>query len=102
MAAKIDRGLFEKGLSEAIEFSPESDLKKLGDPGITLRVLDCFDRLMNAGSTDELLDVTDEEILQIAIHSESLAKLYKQQRFLTDVTFSNLSSAKSARIKRVL
>ena len=99
---RIDMGVFEREFSKAIEFSPESDLKRLDDPSLTLRTLNCFDRLMQAKSTDELTDITEEEIVEIARHHVSLTKLYKQQRFLTETTFSRLSKLKSARTRRVL
>lgn len=98
---KIDFKLFEKGLEEAVEFSLESDLLRLGK-GITIRTLECFDRLMLAKSTEELSDLTDEDIFEIASHSDDLVSLYKQQRFLTESTFSNLQNMRNAKKRRIL
>ncbi len=99
---KLDFVLFEKALDDAKNFSDETDLEKFCIKGLTLRTLECFRRLMTAGSTDELKDFTDDDICKIVKYSKDLTPLYEQDRFLTGSTFSLLDRQKGAKRRRVL
>ncbi len=99
---KLDMALFLSNLEKAKEFSLETDLEKLGVDGITIDVLKSFDRLMNAESTDELKDLSDDMIFEITKYSEKLTKLYKQHRLLSMSTFNSFKKMKGARKRRIL
>ena len=99
---RIDMELFEKALEEETEYSPEGDLKKLDNKEITLKILDNFDRLMNAESTNDVSDLTDEDIRDLAKYGKELTTLYKMQRFLSETTWKNVTGMRSAVTRRVL
>lgn len=99
---RIDRKLLLDGLNKAEEYSLEETLKRCGASDISVEVLAKFDRLMMAKDTDELSDLTTEDIITIAKYSKELTRLYKTQRFLCDTTFTRLKNLRGPARRRVL
>ena len=99
---RIDRELLLSGLKKAEEYSLEETLKRCGASDIPVEVLSKFDRLMMAKDTDELSDLTTEDIITIAKYSKELTGLYKTKRFLSNTTFSRLKKLRAPARRRVL